>query len=156
LITTSGGEIIRRLVEELSIGKFLSNQLLAYMSALTSPVPTAAVKLSSDILMEYLKVTFNISLFYPRIAPNRLSPNMNSSPRLGSSTSSSGSSRSPSPVGSDKSGSGAGSNTGKEKKSKTEKIKGMFSKKSSAASKKEQRSLLETDADVLRPWGFEE
>jgi len=156
LITTSGGEIIRRLVEELSIGKFLSNQLLAYNGALTSQDPTATLKLSSDILIEYLKVTFNISLFYPRIAPNRLSANMNSSPRLGSSTSSSGSARSPSPVGSDKSGSGGGSNAGKEKKSKTEKIKGMFSKKPSNASKKEQRSLLETDADVLRPWGFEE
>ena len=66
LITISGGDIICKLVEKFGIAEHLSKQLVRYMDDLTSAESTPNTELAVNTVVEHLKVTFNISLFYAR------------------------------------------------------------------------------------------
>lgn len=76
MITVSGGPSTIKLVEELSIAKYLTSRLLENLEEFAI-VPISAgfsivnpsdakMKVKLDVLIEYLKVAFDVTLFYPR------------------------------------------------------------------------------------------
>lgn len=67
LITISGGEPIGILVEDLNIANYLSRRLLKILDEISTP-SSKPPTMQAEILTEYLKVAFNVSLFYPRVA----------------------------------------------------------------------------------------
>lgn len=148
-------------------------RMLLHLPSLSGPTSPDA-KLKSDILIEHLKFLFNLTLFYPRIVKEARSPQQSPAPAKspspsqtlspnpndqGSSSSRSSSrSRSPSPdipKEKPKSCSKSGSSQGK---TRTEKVKGFFSRKSREETRTETTSggVLQADVDELKQWGFEE
>ena len=209
LCTVSGGDTVRHLVEDLDIARILSARLREYAvppeALMTADASASAnAKAEADILVEYLKIVFNLSLFYPRLAnateakiedhvdgsaaagggtsPSKrdnkmLSPDPNKpeGSSSGSSVMSASRSRSPSPSngrphspspGLPSAPAGEQPRT-RQKSSRSDKIKGLFSRSSASANKPLERetsgeaagsgrsAVWEDEADVLSPWGFE-
>ena len=74
LCTVSGGDTVRHLVEDLDVAGVLAARLHEYAVPSMDPASIAfdaSAKAEADILVEYLKIVFNLSLFYPRLAKDK-------------------------------------------------------------------------------------
>lgn len=82
LITISGGDPIATLVEDLNIANYLSRRLQELLDEITTPSKKSSSQMQSELLTEYLKVAFNVSLFYPRVVEERRTNPGNNNKRL--------------------------------------------------------------------------